>query len=256
MTHRIAGAVVAALVLAPAALAAQKEVPFSWSGSLAAGRELEVRGVNGDIDVTGVSGRTVTVKAMKRGVKHDPATVEIRVVPDGDGLAVCAVYPGDKGTGCDTKGSARGDNDVTVHFTVQVPNDVELEARTVNGAVHARGLQAKAEVSSVNGDVRVQTAGVAEAGTVNGDVLLELGRATWTGDIEATTVNGSVTVVMPEPANLTISASTLNGGFESDFPITMSGKVTRNKVRGTIGQGGPELELSSVNGAIALRRAK
>lgn len=255
MTHRMTGAIVAALVLAPAALAAQKEVPFSWSGTLAAGRELEVKGINGDVEVTGVSGRTVTIKAVKRGVKSDPAEVEVRVVPDGDGLEACVVYPGNHGTGCDTKGSVN-ENDVTVHFTVQVPADVRLDASTVNGAVRAKGLQADAEAHSVNGDVTVVTSGIAEASTVNGDVRLELGRATWKGEVEATTVNGSVTVVMPEPKHLTITATSTNGEFESDFPITMTGKVTRNRVHGTIGQGGPELDLKSVNGSIALRRAK
>lgn len=248
----------AVAMLAPTVLAAQKDAPFSWSGALAAGRELDVKGINGDIDVTGVSGRTVTVKAVRRGVKSDPSSVEIRVVPDGEGLTICAVYPGQDGDGCDIRGTSgrQPENDVTVHFTVQVPADVKLEAATVNGAVRARGLQADAEVTSVNGDVSVATSGVAEASTVNGNVRLELGRATWDGEIEAKTVNGQVMVVMPEPKNLSVAASTLNGDFETDFPITLTGKVSRKNVRGTIGDGGPKLEMSSVNGALELRRAR
>lgn len=252
----VGGALVVMLV--PACLAAQKEVPFSWNGALAAGKTLEIRGVIGDIEVTGVKGREASVKAVKAGQKSDPASVDIRVVEGSDGVTICAVYPNQRGEGCRTE-SSKGkweENDVAVHFTVQVPEGVRLEAATVNGAVHARGLTADADVSAVNGDVSLATTGVGEATTVNGSVRLDLGRATWDGEIEAKTVNGSVVVRMPEPKNLTIAASTMNGDFETDFPLTLTGKLSRRQVQGTIGSGGPKLELSTVNGGIELRKAE
>lgn len=258
MIRGMAGGLLVAMVM-PVALLAQKEAtPFSWSGALAAGKTLEVRGVNGNIEVTGVQGRQASVKAVRRGQKSDPSSVEIRVVEGTSGVTICAIYPNQDGTGCRTEGRKGGhkDNDVVVHFTVQVPEGVELEATTVNGSVDARGLTADAEVATVNGDVRLATTGVGEATTVNGSVSLELGRATWDGEIEAKTVNGAVRVVMPEPKNLTVAANTMNGSFETDFPLTIVGKMSRREVRGTIGNGGPKLELATVNGSIELRRAK
>lgn len=247
-----------AVVLLPAPLDAQKEAPFSWRGALAAGKTLEVRGINGDIRATGGSGREATVSAVKRGRKSDPASVEIRVVETGDGVVICAVYPNSRGSDChmENRKGKWEENDVTVHFTVEVPAGVRLEAGTVNGSVDASGLAADAQVSSVNGDVSLATSGVGEATTVNGSVRLDIGKATWTGEIEARTVNGSVVVHMPEPKNLSIDASTLNGDFESDFPLTLSGKISRQRVKGTIGTGGPTLSLASVNGGIELRRAR
>ena len=47
---------------------------------------------------------------------------------------------------------------------------------------------------------------------------LTLGTASWTGDLEAKTVNGSVTVEMPTPANLDVRANTLNGEHQQRLP--------------------------------------
>jgi DUF4097 and DUF4098 domain-containing protein YvlB len=258
MNRFVLGGLLAA-TLAPAMLAAQREVPFSWSGALAAGKTLEIRGVNGNIEASGTGGREATVKAVKRGKKSDPSSVEIRVIEGAEGVTLCAVYPSQSGsTGCkgEGKGGTWEENDVSVHFTVQVPEGVRLEAATVNGSVHARGLTADAEVTAVNGDVSLATTGVGEATTVNGSVRLDLGKATWDGEIEAKTVNGSIVVHMPEPKHLSIEASMLNGDFESDFPLTLSGKISRREVKGKVGDGGPMLELSTVNGGIELRKAQ
>ena len=147
-------------------------------------------------------------------------------------------------------------NDVDVDFTVNVPAGVKFEGQTVNGSVNATGLVADAEVTSVNGNVSLATRGTGSAETVNGDVSCSAwALPRWTGDLEAKTVNGSVTVEMPTPANLDVRANTLNGDISSDFPMTLQGKMSPRSMRGTIGNGGPRLELSTVNGAIELKKA-
>jgi DUF4097 and DUF4098 domain-containing protein YvlB len=256
MYRSVLRGVVAVLVI-PAAAAAQREVPFDWRGTITAGGTLEIRGINGDIEASGARGREATVRAVKRRRKSDPSTVEIRVDESAHGVIICAVYPNQRGDGCATQGMKGRweENDVVVHFAVQVPEGVRLEAATVNGSVNARGLTADADVRSVNGDVALATSGVGDASTVNGSVRLDLGKASWDGQIEARTVNGKIVVTMPEPTNLTIAADMLNGDFETDFPLTLRGKVSRGSVKGTIGIGGPALELSTVNGGIELRRA-
>lgn len=252
------GGVLALSLALPGALEAQKaDSTFRWAGSIAAGRTLTVKGINGSVTATGAKGNA-SVRAIKRTRKGDLSAVEIRVVEDGDGVILCAVYPKASGTGCQLRHNGSDDDDrgeVTVDFIVEVPSGVRFEGSTVNGDVDAGGLTADAEVTSVNGDVALATSGIGSATTVNGSVKLSLGKASWDGTIEATTVNGRVVVVMPQPTDLTIRASMLNGDFESDFPITIQGKTSRQSVKGTIGKGGPELKLQTVNGGIALRKA-
>ena len=45
---------------------AAQQAPFRWQGRLAAGQTIEVRGINGDIRATGVSGAMVEVTAVKQ----------------------------------------------------------------------------------------------------------------------------------------------------------------------------------------------
>ena len=73
----LAGLTMVALVAVPTPALGQD---FEWSGQLAAGKTLEVKGVNGNVEAHGVSGRTAEVNAMKKGRKSDPATVRIEVV--------------------------------------------------------------------------------------------------------------------------------------------------------------------------------
>jgi DUF4097 and DUF4098 domain-containing protein YvlB len=86
-------------------------------------------------------------------------------------------------------------------------------------------------------------------------VRLRIGSASWNGQLDARTVNGSVTVEMPAPTDLEVEAATLNGSISSDFPLTLQGKMSPQKLRGTIGKGGRQLHLETVNGDVSLRKA-
>jgi DUF4097 and DUF4098 domain-containing protein YvlB len=81
-----------------------------------------------------------------------------------------------------------------------------------------------------------------------------MGRADWTDTLKMTTVNGSITLTLPPGLNTDVKASTVNGDIASDFPVTISGRVSRRRMEGTIGGGGRLLALDSVNGSITLKR--
>lgn len=235
---------------------AQEAQDFRWSGRIAAGRTLEIRGVNGAVTVERATGAEAEVVAHKTGRRSDPASVEIVVVPHDGGVTICAVYPPADGreNECEPGGGRNNtrDNDVEVEWTVKVPDDVKLGAYTVNGDVTVRDVGAEVRAGTVNGDVDVSTRGVAEASTVNGSIRAVLGRGDWTGAMEFSTVNGGITVEVPDGFNATVEASTVNGDIETDFPITVRGRFGARSLRGTIGNGGRDLELETVNGSIRL----
>lgn len=234
--------------------------PFRWSGTLAAGKTIEIRGINGAITASATTGRETRVSAVKRARRSDVESVEIRVEEHEDGVTICAIYPSQRSSeGCrgESRRNRNGDheeNDVQVDFTVEVPANVKFTGRTVNGDVEATGLTADAEVTTVNGDAEVSTRGMAEATTVNGNVIARVGRGDWTGPAEFTTVNGSVTVTLPASVNADVSASTVNGDISTDFPLTVRGRFGPRRLTGTIGNGGRTLSLKTVNGSIAIER--
>ena len=253
------GASVLALGILTGTLQAQE---WSWTGSVARGAAVEIRGVNGAITATASSGREVEIVAVKDAERSDPATVQIQVVEDSEGILVCAVYPDRDGK--EPNRCARGDdyhmstgkNDVQVRFTVRVPAGVDFRGHTVNGDVAATGLSGRVKATTVNGSIEVSTTRYASASTVNGSIAAELGSADWDGTLSFRTVNGGITLALPEGTSADVTAQTVNGDIETDFPLTVKGRfmIGMRKLEGQIGGGGERLSLNTVNGTITLRK--
>lgn len=259
-TRWIALGALAASFAAAAPVAAQGQETFRWSGQLAAGKTLEVRGINGDVDARPASGRTVEIVALKKGKRDDPREIEIEVVEQADRILVCAVYPGKRGgkaNTCRNPGDHDRDmerNDVAVNFTISVPAGVVFDGSTVNGRIDVARLQSDVRVETVNGGIDVAASGTVEARTVNGSIQATAGRPSWNGTLDFQTVNGSIALTLPAGASALISAETVNGDFSSDFPLTVeAGRWGPKRVRGTIGAGGGRLSLKTVNGGITIR---
>jgi hypothetical protein len=261
MNHGLVGLAATAFACAPGIVAAQQAGTqqgdhWSWHGKVAAGRTLEIKGVNGSITAEPATGDEIVVTADKHARDSDPDEVRIEVYQDTDGVTICAVYPGRSGRCGEDEGDRgwrRRHNDVEVVFHAQVPPGVKFAGRNVNGDVEAANLGAAVSASTVNGGVRVETAGGdASASTVNGSVTAVL-RGQGSGPLRFHTVNGSVTVTLPRNLNADLRAQTVNGAIETDFPITVSGRLTPRRLDGRIGQGGRSLTLETVNGSIRIR---
>jgi hypothetical protein len=245
-----------------AARSARAGADFHQTWNLAPGKTLEIEGVNGAVHATGTAAKEVEVSAWKRAKRSDPAEVTIEVLEHADGITLCVRYPDRHGSHntCEPGGHSHmnlDDNDVTVDFEVGVPAGVRFVGRMVNGSVEATGLTADAEGHTVNGSVTLETRGRAEAQTVNGAVRARLGRLGASGPVSFRTVNGSITLELPEGIGAEVRAQTLNGAIETDFPVTVmhvKHRFVGDKLEGTIGKGGPLLELETVNGGIRLRR--
>ena len=208
---------------------------FHWSGRVPPGQLIEVRGVNGSIHAEPAIGREVDVIAYKNGQQLDAGEIKVRVVEHDGGVTICAVYPSPN-------------NDVSVDFTVRVPKGVRFLARTVNGLVEANSLDAYTEAHTVNGNLRLSTAGTAQGETVNGSIIASVGRIT--EPLKFSTVNGGITLEMPRGTGAEVHANTVHGRIATDFPMAVHG----HRADGPIGHGGPQLRLATVNGSIILRK--
>jgi hypothetical protein len=128
-------------IMARAADAANKSAKslgddFEWSGKIAAGKAIEIKGINGGIEVEPTNGTEVKVSAEKNAHKSDPASVSIEVIEHDGGVTICAVYPTPKGERANECQPGAGghmntrNNDVDVEFRVQVPAGVRFVGRT------------------------------------------------------------------------------------------------------------------------------
>jgi len=81
-----------------------------------------------------------------------------------------------------------------------------------------------------------------------------MGRADWNNDLEFSTVNGGITLILPGKLDTDVRATTVNGDIETDWPLMITGRFSNRRIRGTIGAGGRALSLSTVNGEIRLKK--
>jgi hypothetical protein len=241
---------------------------FRWSGRIAPGAAVEIKGINGDITAEPATGSEVQVVALKSSRRSDLNAVELKVVEHAGGVTICAIYPNDDSTNPNTcepggsgerrnssaTGNARN-NDVRVDFTVRVPPRVGFIGRTINGEIGATSLASNIVSKTVNGSIRISTSGYAEATTLNGQISARLGDANWPEALTFKTLNGEITLDLPADTSTEVKAETLNGTINSDFPLSLTSLTSRRRLNGRIGAGGRELVLKTLNGSINLRRA-
>ncbi len=123
----------------------------------------------------------------------------------------------------------------SVHADVKKGN---FEARTTNGSITARLLEAD------NRPVRLESS--------NGHIEVTMDAAR---EVHADTSNSSITVRMPASIGATVRAHTSNASISSDFDVSVhGGMLTKHRLEGNIGSGGPVLDLGTSNGGIKLVR--
>lgn len=124
---------------------------------------------------------------------------------------------------------------------------------TSNGHIHVEHAEAEVEAETSNGGIKIISDGNAsiKASTSNSSVELDLSKAP-KHDIRAHSSNGSITLHLPETSTGRIKADTSNNPVHCDFEITTSGTQSKSHLNGTIGSGGPNIELSTSNGSIRI----
>jgi hypothetical protein len=203
----------------------------------------------------------------QRWRRGDPSVVHIDAKKYGAGdenVIICAVW-GDDAT-CDERGydshnDSRRDprlrnNDVSVEFHVLVPKGVNVAVNTVNGDVQVDGATSDVDAGTVNGEVDIATSGGrARATNVNGGVRARLGRLESDASMQFTTVNGNVTVEFSGDSGADLDMSTVNGSLNTNFEMTLQGRLDPKRLRSHVGPpGGPRIRLSTVNGSVDIRR--
>jgi DUF4097 and DUF4098 domain-containing protein YvlB len=146
--------------------------------------------------------------------------------------------------------------DVRQEVTLKLPRFVSLDVSGVNGRVTVGELDGSVNVSGINGPVEVARAGSsANISGVNGSVTMLLSRISEEG-LTVSGVNGRVMLSFSDDLDANLDVNGVNGSIDLDVPrVTVQGKISPQRMKATIGAGGPPITVSGVNGSVRLVRA-
>ena len=259
--------VLALTLLCAASLAAQK-ADFRWEKALASGSTVSLHNLNGDITVTPSTSGKVEVVGVKHGSSRYFDEVTIEVVETSRGIMVCSMFK-NVDMECDERGFHMHDdghwgrrgrdwNDTQIDMEIKLPKELLLDAHSVSGNVSVVGAEGDVRAGSVSGDIRMERlrASSVKASSVSGDVTVSVASLSGSGDLKFSSVSGNVTAELPPGMDADVMMRSVSGSLDSDFPLTIHGRMSRNRLEARIGKGGRDLEVSTVSGNVRLRSAK
>ena len=240
---------------------------FRWEAELEPGSTIHLRTGSGRIDVAAGSGRLARVTGATHWVgRNDP--IRFAWKRDGEEVYVCALRSrrGD----CSESSSSFGDDhswldifslfkhrstDAAASFRVELPADVKVDARTMNGSISLAGVAGGIDARTLNGSINIsRAAGPIEAKVTNGSIEAMVDSLGEDDPVLLEGVNGSMTATLPANLEADVQLSTVNGGIRSDFAVTTEGELSKHRLRGQIGSSSREVVLKTVNGNVSLLR--
>jgi DUF4097 and DUF4098 domain-containing protein YvlB len=216
---------------------------------LADGGEFQISNTNGLVEIEGVSGSTVDVRAER--VAHAATDSDAREL-----LAQIAIQEDVTPTrisiesGRTSSSSMRFGYEVNYH--VRVPKNTIVRATTTNGRIVVIALAGKTTATTTNGGVSADalTGGIAAKST-NGMVKVELA-ALGAGAVDLRTTNGLLWLTLPVDAKGDLDASVTNGVISVTGLKFEASDQSRRHVSGRINGGGTPITASTTNGAIRI----
>lgn len=229
---------------------AAAERTWSETYTIAADGAVSLSNINGNVEIRGTKGNTVSVTAtIKASKESDLDTVDIDVDAGTRHIRIETDYSKKRGRW--------GNSSASVQYVLEVPHSVELEEiELVNGSLELSDIAGQVEASLVNGSLDATgLTGSVELETVNGRVKAAFGRVGGSQRIELESVNGSIELTLPSDADATIDATTVHGKISNDFGLKVDkGEYVGSDLKGSLGSGAARISLENVNGSIKIRR--
>jgi hypothetical protein len=257
---------------------------FHHTYPMKAGGRLYLENFNGSLEISGWDQDTADISGTKyASTEQALSALKVDIVTSDDSIRIRTVRPferrGNMGaryvirlprrTSLERIQSSNGRIRVvdvgaqalleTSNGSVEVTNAVgPVTIRTSNGSVRASEIQGGIEASTSNASIRVSLAKVEERRPVrlhtsNGSVELSV-EDMRNNDVVVSTSNASITVRLPGSVSANVKASTSNASITNELDATFKGRSAKTHLEGTIGAGGPLLDLSTSNGSIKLLR--
>jgi DUF4097 and DUF4098 domain-containing protein YvlB len=229
--------------------------------------------LNGAITVKGYDGKDAIVEAHARGSKMhrragEPTGGMRRLELNTTGLSA------EESDNVVVVGTHSMNEDIEV--TIQVPVATSLKLSLTNGGdIVVDRISGDVEVNNTNGAAHItHVSGSAIVHALNGKVTVSLDRVTADKAMSFSSLNGDIDVTLPADVKAKVKMKSDNGEIYSDFDVRLDGasrqpivednRTGKGKYRvrfdkgvyGAINGGGPEMQFTTFNGNVYIRKAK
>jgi len=232
-------------------LAGRATEEWTHTYPLAAGGEVRIGNTNGKVEVEGVDGTGVEIRAEKiaraatdTGARELLPRIIIKEDVRADRVSVETERMGGIQIGIGFE----------VRYHVRAPKNAVVNVTNTNGQVALKALGGKIVAHTTNGGVNAtEITGGIEARSTNGGVTIDLA-SVGSDRVSARTTNGGVVVMVPESAKADVSASCMNGGISvaPDLKLEVT-EQSRRSLEGRLNGGGTPIELHTTNGGVRLK---
>lgn len=238
---------------------------FSFEVQAAGSNRLQVQGINGTIEVVGVSGATsariwgerIVRSRSEADARSYLKEVEVRVSTSNAEVLAQTIQP-----------EHTNSREVLVNYHVRVPSSWQVRLRNTNGAARVDSLGNRVTVDIANGQVQIyEVSGEVEVALTNGNthianlrgnahVVVTNGNVDATmvlpvpGKCEVGVINGNIALAVPKNTSAQFAADVTNGSISVLDLVMQNTATTRNSVRGQLGGGAGDIKLGTVNGTI------
>jgi len=135
-----------------------------------------------------------------------------------------------------------------------VANDIDL--KTVSGTIEASLIKGSVDAETTSGRIElrdVSGAKTVRAKVLSGNIIYE-GQVAPGAKITLEALSGGLELTLPANAAFELNAETFSGHVDSEFAITMSGKLSPKELRGVVNNGGATLRLKTFSGTIRIKK--
>jgi DUF4097 and DUF4098 domain-containing protein YvlB len=201
---------------------------------------VELDSSGGGIDLSGLEA-TVKASSSGGGVKVADIHGDVALSSSGGGVDVRLVHgavrlesSGGNVRAESIEGTVYADSSGGSVTLENVSGDIQ--ASCTGGGVHIEGAGGRVKAGSSGGPVHVLFA----AGNSKG------------GDIDSS--GGGVAATLDSAAGVDVDAASSGGPVDCDLPVTIQGRVSRDRLQGKLNGGGALLRLRSSGGGITIKR--
>lgn len=221
------------------------------SFELQPGARVEVMGINGKVEIQTSDTKTAEVYVLRTANSRDALNQrQVTVEQTSMGLVI--------------KGKQVGHSfwqhlfgtRATEEVTIKAPRQIALALKGINGRVNGGDIEGALEVKGVNGGVDLgQANDTATISGVNGNISVGLNSLSDSG-ARVSGINGNIELKLASGFNAQLTAKGMNGNVRSEIPdVTIEKEEYGSRYSARIGNGGPPLIFSGVNGNVRLTRA-